>query len=331
MPFFVQSVFPAAHASTTIHVWGQPGCEWKKPSRAEEIPNLLISDLLEYITKIQKSDSSSIGAEPFFEAIAPAQFQHCPPTPSEVARFCADNSRKTSTVTNHPAAFFALKPTCPSQDEMLKRNVEKFRYLAQSFNQKIQDPQMALQCCGNQAGESGDSSCVRRWKETRLLVVAGLPPNNQTVHTETLSHKPSVVMISIPMVANCRSQGCIDRALLHELGHVCINSVDLKERGKRKMMEAYFQHLTQVTGSEAAQCIQDAIFQEDQKQSRNSHDVTVWYEEAVANATFSSGWNAEAYGWACMGDEDYDHAELRAYLQCFSKIPATAKKLCAGF
>lgn len=109
---------------------------------------------------------------------------------------------------------------------------------------------------------------------------------------------------------NCNSHGCIDRLLLHELGHGCQNANQIEFGHLNKDI------VTPIIGKETTKCFFDAIDKQ-HLYSKTPHNLQSWYDEAFADLIFyGDELTIERIAFSCHTIEDSKHALPKAYLHC---------------
>ena len=183
----------------------------------------------------------------------------------------------------------------------------------------ISDPENQERCCHE------NTECLAKWKNTKLIILTQLPPNDQTAY-KSGTHDLSV-SASVAKIANCRSKGCINYLFNHELGHACHQAGHTQPTYELKR-EEFKEDLTRATQSQqGANCILDSLDRENLNIGRE-HYVLHWYEEALANVRFFEKSSAETPGYLCGCFEDIDHGAFQVYASCISLIPKFKSKIC---
>lgn len=254
--------------------------------------------------------------------------------PEKVYQICEVTKAFAKHHTTSSYAFGALAQKtgsiCPagqgiSDDQLVRHREKAFQYTALKFKLLTQDPAMQFHCCGN------NQNCKERWSATKLHLVVGLGVESQLaqIRQNTIAE----IELSTGRIANCFTADCIDKVLLHELGHSCRRWQ--KESSEQKLRTPSFEEtardLSDYIGKDGADCVTKGLhsyYNGTSGDFRKRVNLDRWADEAFADIVFAGEWGTAGLVWICDGQEDETHADPKAYIGCFIYDPKFKNKFC---
>lgn len=204
-------------------------------------------------------------------------------------------------------------------------------FTLQKFNNFKNDPEIQNICCKSNIG------CKQQFKKTKLIFIKTTKPQNTSsnYYFNALTNGGSIRIYEENLVG-LTSEQRIERLLLHELGHAC-QLANYKINGSAiGQFYNYYnclninpmkEQLGDILGSEIANCVVDEIILAAAKSQKNNFTcISVWGDEAFANAVFFTKRNTlEHFTHDCGVKTDFMHPPA-TYYACL--LPQIQNQLC---
>jgi hypothetical protein len=229
-----------------------------------------------------------------------------------------------------------------------------FGKAATLFEQIRDNEANLIRCCDH---EWAHSKCRELFQKTKLRIILGLGPNSILGRTGTVDNgsqeKSLQIVASEAILLRCKDEACIERLLLHELGHACESSAVQQDDSKislgsltipnrSQLDQLYFdcKRGTNTIGeTETANLFKGSLMggQIPKEVALCLYEVTkanggcmgARAQEIFADAIFASHWTTfEHFTWNCTHDEDSLHLSPKKYFQCIQKDPEFRKNFC---
>ena len=214
-------------------------------------------------------------------------------------------------------------PYCPDGMTLFEQNRAQFKYANSYFKRIVSDSKYIQRCCG-----TNNKKCDEIFSSSKLKFIdietssKSLPsPYSAYVNAGT-----NEVSLSFSYVSKCATTGCLERVILHELGHVCSYAHSYNEGNPNyyqlEKTDFYDKALTYQIGNKNANCIKNVI----ENNLKDSFNL-IRKEEIFAEILFVDSYDMAGLYELCTSREDDSHIDPQKYLHCLTDR-ITSGKTC---
>lgn len=208
-----------------------------------------------------------------------------------------------------------------------RQTILKVREVAlKKFSGWVEDPKFIDRCCGS------DQKCSGVLSKVKLTF---WDPEFKGKDIARFDRKTNQVIILDGILATCPGAGCVEEALLHELGHACqyahySTTLDFGERLTGTCMGdpiLSWKGFTKLLGQPVKDCVQLQVLR--QLDTFKDRCADSWVEEAAASLVFSPV-SRSALQWTriCESQKpDRLHPAMRPLLECLLQQSSFVKNV----
>ncbi len=236
-------------------------------------------------------------------------------------------------------AFKAGRSSCWSDSSVRSKDPRRVKKILQEtariHRRMITDSRVLELCC------ESDEGCKRRYSRTGLRVIPSTGENDQTYYYDP---RKNAVYFSLSLLSGCQNPECLERMVMHELGHACqfnrytrvgaFGRVAMALLGDAFPRQVGAMGLDRIRGmnAQALRCVHGEF-----KSLLKRGDGSVapvpgsWYREAFADLVFTSERRSPLhYAWDCFNPGDWTHAPPLLYFECLWKHGGLRERMCGN-